>query len=249
MQQSLFQRHDFSGHRRLFAAGDIHGCFDLLQQQLDELEFDATQDAIVLLGDLVDRGEFNEAALEFIDRPGVYRVRGNHEHLLHRAVVGSAQSQLLHVRNGGNWFLNIDDPELRDRWSDAMTACPLAIEAISPAGRKIGFVHADVPTESWDDLELALETAPDLTARIGAAWDCMWSRDRIKALVNHISQHGSAKRHTCHVPGVDHVFFGHTIVREPLVHDNCSWIDTGAYSRDNLTIVNVDQWVENQENR
>lgn len=247
MTKPLFERHDLSGRRRVFVAGDIHGRFDLLEDKLSDLSFDGTLDALVLLGDLIDRGDYNEAALEFIERPGVLRVRGNHEQLLHRAVVGSERSMLLHYQNGGEWFLNIEDPALRQRWSDAMVDCPLAIEAKSPGGRTIGFVHADVPTERWDHLEIALATAPDPYAKVGAAHDAMWSRKRIKDLVAHRNQFGNLDRFSCRVPGIDHVFFGHTIVRDPVTHDNCSWIDTGAYSRDHLTLVDIDEWIDQLE--
>jgi hypothetical protein len=32
-------------------------------------------------------------------------------------------------------------------------------------------------------------------------------------------------------------------VDEPIVHSNCSWIDTGAYKTGLLTLVDVDEWI------
>lgn len=82
MTSPLFLRHDLSGRRRIFAFGDIHGRFDLLQMNLDSVGFDPEQDTAILLGDLVDRGANSEAALEWCRKPGILRVRGNHDQMV-----------------------------------------------------------------------------------------------------------------------------------------------------------------------
>lgn len=41
---------------RLFAIGDIHGCYREFCAVLDCLEPDLTRDTLVILGDLIDRG-------------------------------------------------------------------------------------------------------------------------------------------------------------------------------------------------
>ncbi|MDX1387259.1 MAG: metallophosphoesterase, partial [bacterium] len=38
-----------------YAIGDIQGCFDPLQSLLQEIEFNASQDKLFLVGDLVNR--------------------------------------------------------------------------------------------------------------------------------------------------------------------------------------------------
>ena len=43
-------------HGRDFVVGDIHGCFDLLQQALDEAAFNPDRDRLFSVGDLIDRG-------------------------------------------------------------------------------------------------------------------------------------------------------------------------------------------------
>src|SRR3546814_1895239 len=79
--RALFERHYLSNMRRVLAVGDIHGRFDLLQQRLDQLDFDPEQDVAILLGDLVDRSDGSLDALEWCARPGILRVRGNHEQI------------------------------------------------------------------------------------------------------------------------------------------------------------------------
>lgn len=249
MTQPLFQRLDLSNRRRIFTVGDIHGCFDLLRAGLRANEFDEEQDSLILLGDLVDRGPFNEEALHWCQRPNVHRVRGKHDQMVHDTVRHGAKSLLNHLNNGGDWFFQIDDMREREFWADTMAAAPLALEVKTPGGRNIGFVHADVPTQSWAELETALNNhtgdlaASDPNNHDTAAFHCMWRRDRIYNLRNHAEAHGHTDDYNCEVHGIDHVFFGHTIVKTPITHNNCSWMDTGAFKNGTLTLVDVDNWV------
>ena len=250
MPAALFKHHDLSDRRRLLVAGDVHGRFDLLSGRLDAFDFDPELDTLVLLGDLVDRGPFSREALAWCEMPGVLRVLGNHEQLLHRAVVGTRSDQSLHSQNGGAWFEAVVDTAERQRWSEVLMNCPVAIEAVTPGGRRVGFVHADVPTPTWQALAPALATSRrmfdthDLEDRSSIAWRCIWDRDRIErvrraTLFPHLVDGADIK-----VAGIDHVFFGHTIVAEPLTSGNCSWIDTGAFRSNLVTVIDVDSWMD-----
>ncbi len=64
--------------------GDIHGCFDELQDLLERIGL-AADDQIIALGDIVDRGPDSAKVLEFFrDTPNAISLMGNHErkHLL-----------------------------------------------------------------------------------------------------------------------------------------------------------------------
>src|SRR3546814_16160997 len=76
---------------------------------------------------------------------------------------------------------------------------------------------------------------------------CMWSRERINDLKAFVDTHGNAEGFDCSVPGIDHVYFGHTILRAPVTVGNCAWIDTGAYKTDHLTVAVVSDRRENVE--
>lgn len=41
---------------RLYAVGDIHGCYSLLMARLNQIGFNFDNDLLVAVGDLVDRG-------------------------------------------------------------------------------------------------------------------------------------------------------------------------------------------------
>src|SRR3546814_664908 len=138
--RALFERHYLSNMRRVLAVGDIHGRFDLLQQRLDQLDFDPEQDVAILLGDLVDRSDGSLDALEWCARPGILRVRGNHEQIT--AIAASDPDSIdYHRRCGGHWFEKIKDAVERRHWAEVLEDCPIAIEAVLHDGRRIGFVH------------------------------------------------------------------------------------------------------------
>ena len=67
---------------RLWAVGDIHGCYNLLMTRLKEIGFDFENDLLVAVGDLVDRGIQNEECISLIDKLWFTSVKGNHEDLV-----------------------------------------------------------------------------------------------------------------------------------------------------------------------
>lgn len=96
---------------RVYAVGDIHGRLDLFQRLLERLEDDSARrrsdtTALVVLGDVIDRGPYSRQLLELLfevqrttDR--VILLCGNHEELLLHSAAGSGIAQAVWVENGG----------------------------------------------------------------------------------------------------------------------------------------------------
>lgn len=60
--------------------GDIHGCYDELRDLLDKAAL-SSDDQIIAVGDLVNRGPNSAAVLDFFRRqPNTRSIRGNHEY-------------------------------------------------------------------------------------------------------------------------------------------------------------------------
>jgi hypothetical protein len=75
------------GHLATYAIGDIQGCFDTLTRLLERIRFDARQDRILLVGDLVNRGPRSLDVLRWAraHERAVTTVLGNHDlHLISR---------------------------------------------------------------------------------------------------------------------------------------------------------------------
>ena len=75
------------GTRKIFAIGDIHGCYDKLRRLMERLPYDPEQDTLVFLGDYIDRGGQSREVLDYLcqlHRQGknVVMLIGNHEYLM-----------------------------------------------------------------------------------------------------------------------------------------------------------------------
>lgn len=74
-------------NKRLFAIGDIHGCFDSLKELVENKIQLQKNDKLILLGDYIDRGDKSKEVVDFIielQQTGfdVIPLIGNHESML-----------------------------------------------------------------------------------------------------------------------------------------------------------------------
>ena len=53
----------------IYVVGDLHGCYSLLMQELQNINFDFQNDVLICTGDLVDRGEENLACISLLGEP------------------------------------------------------------------------------------------------------------------------------------------------------------------------------------
>jgi len=84
------------GHReaRVWAIGDIQGCYDDLQTLLHKIDFDPRRDRLWIAGDLVNRGRGSLETLEYLYRirNRIHVVLGNHDITLIAAYYGIKKS-------------------------------------------------------------------------------------------------------------------------------------------------------------
>ncbi|HLP97593.1 MAG TPA: symmetrical bis(5'-nucleosyl)-tetraphosphatase [Sideroxyarcus sp.] len=80
----------------IYAVGDIQGCYNELQQLLEQIRFDPAQDRLWLVGDLVNRGPDSLQVLRFVKSLGdsAITVLGNHD--LHLLAVAEGTAELHH---------------------------------------------------------------------------------------------------------------------------------------------------------
>lgn len=209
---------------KVWAVGDIHGCYNLLMSRLNEIGFDFENDLLVAVGDLVDRGTQNIQCIELLSKPWFTSVRGNHEDLCIGGLHNESYKRC-HVANGGEWFYMLDGQAMYNI-AKTFAELPVVLE-ISHNGKKFGFVHGHIEQNNWDEFKETFTQEP--TAFRDPSELAMWGRERLN----------DENQQYTHVSGVDAVIMGHTVTQKPCKRDNCYWIDTGAVHWGTMTILDL----------
>lgn len=217
---------------RVYAIGDVHGCFDLLEPLVARIRADDAargpcRTTIILIGDIVDRGPRSADVVRLLmplaqrtDRLIV--LKGNHEDMMVHALRGDLDLLQTWVRIGGgatlrSWGVPADALDLppRDLLKIARTKVrrsTLAWLDALPLSYRSGdffFVHAGIRP----GISLAKQDPEDL----------IWIRDEF--LLNDDTH-----------PAV--IVHGHTIVLNgPVLKHNRIGLDTGAYKTGKLSAV------------
>jgi serine/threonine protein phosphatase 1 len=201
--------------------GDVHGSFDALQAHLDVIGFEPESDRLFITGDLVDRGAGSHLARDWLAKPWVFSVRGNHEQMCIDVFEGVMEPEV-HASNGGEWFLGLSRAE-QAGYVMLFQNLPVAIELETTAG-KVGIVHAECPVADWEDLHKAFGSE-DRLAYIAA---CMWSRHRHEHRIQTL------------VDNVRAVVVGHSALGRRETLGNHIYIDTGAVFDGFFTILDAE---------
>lgn len=201
---------------RLFAVGDIHGCFDKLTRLMNAIDIDWNRDTLIFLGDYIDRGPKSYEVVAYLidlkkQHPRTVFLKGNHEEMLENFLAG--KDRLGYLSNGGQQTLD-------SYWQHR--ACP-EDEAIPK--EHLDFFHSLVLFhETADYIFVHAGLKKDVPVDQQDASELLWIRDRF---VHTTADFG--KR----------VIFGHTPFQEPLVKPNKIGIDTGAVYKNQLTCVRL----------
>lgn len=156
-----------------YVMSDLHGCYDLFLQMLEEISF-SEQDTLYLLGDMIDRGPDGIRLMQDVmARSNVVPFLGNHEDMFYRVIrrlgtsVDAAERSMIRktfinwvAYNGGsvtwNSFRSLS-PEQQAailRYLESFTVC----DALSVGGNTFLLAHAGVgafaPEKDPDDCTL-----------------------------------------------------------------------------------------------
>lgn len=211
----------------IYVVGDLHGCYSLLMQELQNINFDFQNDVLICTGDLVDRGEENLACISLLDQPWFYTVRGNHEEMCIKSP-HDPKIKDIHARNGGEWFYQLSQTQ-RLEIIELFKQLPLVIE-VQLEHKKIGVVHADIDIHNWNAFKQDISQGDYKISGVTSAYsNALWGRGRIR---NH-------SEHYDNVENIDEIYLGHTIVKEHTKIDNCHYIDVGSSFTKKLCIVKI----------
>lgn len=212
-----------------YFVGDIHGEYAKLSKKLQELRFNPFKDRLICVGDLVDRGEYSDLVIEWLQQPFFHTVRGNHENMFLRwwsyrnqPSTQKKYAENIYFPNGGEWVKDIEMSELI-RIAHSFEDLPYFLAIPNHLGRTIGVVHAELPNHaSWPTL---LES--DINEELIQTMTCGRTRSRqvrgklkdtdIPFTDNHI------------IKGLDALVCGHTLVKKPTFIGNILYLDTGPW--------------------
>ena len=52
--------------KKIFAIGDIHGCYDRLKALMEKIPIDCSRDTLVFIGDYIDRGPHSVEVVDYL---------------------------------------------------------------------------------------------------------------------------------------------------------------------------------------
>lgn len=186
---------EFKG--RVFFVTDLHGCYDVLHDELRAVSFDSTHDILVVGGDWTDRGAYSKYVLDYICEPWVFSVAGNHCQMFVDGFDShwnpNNRSVMCLAAHGGEWIETLTNIE-KILIADVFRGLPLAIELLLPNDVKVGVVHAEVPYNDWDKMVDISKLELDMDGKATLQWARRWYTSKFNGKVK----------------GVDYVLCGHT---------------------------------------
>lgn len=200
--------------QKTYVIGDIHGCLTSFDRLLEKIAPVPNKDALIILGDMVDRGPDSSKVLERLielraQHQNVIALKGNHEAMFLDFLEGKKQNFFL-INGGDNAVRSygIENPYSKDVLANIPEEHVIFLQKLLPYWEDEHhiFVHAGI--QPGVDLE-----------RQSPEW-LYWARSNF---IEDISDFGKT------------VIFGHTPFREPLVQPNKIGIDTGAVYGGKLT--------------
>ena len=205
---------------KIFAIGDIHGCYDQLVALMKKIPIDFTRDTLVFMGDYIDRGPKSVEVVDFLINlkkrvPGIIFLKGNHEDMLEKYLNGT--DRFTYLLNGGQQTLD---------------------SYLNRSGHTGNHPIPPEHMEFYKSLKLTYETEDYIFVHAGLrpkvpiedqeSEDMLWIRDKFLH-----SRYDFGKP----------VVFGHTPLGDPMVESNKIGIDTGAVFGNTLTCVQLPDMV------
>lgn len=210
---------------RDFFTTDLHGCYDLLHEQLQVNAFDTSKDRLFVGGDWCDRGPDSKYVLDYIYEPWIHSIQANHEAMLIHAyenkLTGHAARML--YSNGGEWYWDLEE-DIQKAVYEAFKSLPLAIEIESASGL-IGIIHAEVPYGDWEKFR----SISDIELEYSGEAVAQWARTKYD------------KQDRSIVKGLHKCYVGHTPTRSGEVEQlgNVFYSDLGSFFRDKISFIQI----------
>lgn len=219
---------------RIYAIGDIHGCYDLLRGLLDKIaQHQASLPRpsrlrLVILGDFIDRGPASARVIQLLRSAGentdaLTVLLGNHEEMMLNALAGDAEAKHAWLRHGGEATLasfGLDPADVQS--IEARAAAAMMREAVTQP--VIDWLRTrPVMARSGDYVFCHAGLRPGVPIADQARDDLLWIRD------DFLKADAPIERSV--------VVHGHSIAASVEQYPHRIGIDTGAYRTGILTAI------------
>jgi serine/threonine protein phosphatase 1 len=221
--------------QRIYAIGDVHGRFDLLQDLIARIEADNStrgqaETHVVMLGDLIDRGPQSREIVDlFLKGAPAFAewhfVQGNHEEMLLRMIDEPDSSALPHfLRYGGReTFESYGAPQLVLDMPDRYA--PDTLPFYVPEAHRAFMREMHDGVQFGDYFFTHAGIRPGVPLPEQDRQDLRWIR---REFLDSEADHGVVVVH------------GHTVLEEVEIKPNRIGIDTGAYRTGRLTALGLE---------
>lgn len=197
------------GAKKTFVIGDIHGQLGMLENLMAKIPWRPGKDALVFLGDYVDRGPDSKGVVDYLlsltaNYSKISCILGNHEGMLLDYLAGVNRE--LYLFNGGGSTLRT-----YQRHGNHLSTRPRDVEI--PEDHIMFYNSLQLLVELDGYYLIHAGFRPGIPVAMQARTDMLWIREPFIS-----SNHDFGKK----------VVFGHTPFEEPLIMKNKIGIDTGA---------------------
>ena len=201
---------------RTIVVGDIHGCYDELQELLEKVGLDKT-DRVVSVGDLITKGPKSREVLEqFMSDERFSTVIGNHDLALRRRWNGE-NIELKGAQKEAHKELKHE----KDRYLSFLNSLPFVIDLTAHLVVHAGIrPNVELYSQTTGDLTRLRTLGPDRESEEGTPWYHVYQGEKV-------------------------ILFGHWPAAEPRRGPKAIGLDTGCVYGYNLTayIIETDEFV------
>lgn len=229
---------------RVYAIGDVHGCFNLLAELFQLIEQDSVKrenakTKIIILGDMIDRGPQSAEVCRLLyglrDYDGVVCLKGNHEKAMIDALNGDLNALRFWMDFGGAWTLLswgvdanlVQSAHLGESWQRKLIA---AFREAIPAEIAEWMARLPICHREGDYFFVHAGIRPGVSLASQTEEDMLWIREPFLS---------SWRRHEAVV------IHGHSETDVVTFSNNRIGIDTAAYRTGCLTALGLEgseQW-------
>lgn len=201
---------------RIFVIGDIHGCLNMLERLMNEIDWLPEKETLIFLGDYIDRGADSKGVVDYVlklneSSCNVKCIIGNHEAMFMDYI--SEKDQGLFLMNGGLTTLKSYGMD-KAGWKNTLV----------PPEHMAFYRSLETYVELDDYYIVHAGFRPGIDIKMQTLEDMIWIRGVFIS-----SNYDFGKR----------VIFGHTTFYEPLVMPNKIGLDTGAVYGNKLTCLEL----------